>query len=121
MTDPGGPTGGELLAAISNAIVQVFSECYGRGPTKAKTYVDDVYVFTILEDVLTPVEETLVNNGREDLVREVRICFQTIMADQFKGAVEELTKRKVVTYQSQIAFHPVVAFEVFVLDGQPEA
>jgi uncharacterized protein YbcI len=112
--------GGELLAEISNAIVGVFSECYGRGPTKAKTYILDNYVFTVLEDLLTPVEETLVNNGREDLVREVRVTFQTATADRFKEAVEELVGRKVVTYQSQIAFDPPVGFEVFVLEPEED-
>jgi Na+-translocating membrane potential-generating system (MpsC) len=48
----------------------IFAECYGRGPTKAKTYMVDDYVFTVLENILTTVERTLVNNGREDLVRQ---------------------------------------------------
>ena len=107
---------GEKAAAISNAIVAIFSECYGRGPTKAKTYLLDNYVFTILEDLLTPVEETLVSNGREELVREVRISFQTATADRFTGAVEDVTGQRVITYQSQIAFDPPVGIEFFVLD-----
>ena len=45
----------------------------------------------MLEDILTTVEETLVTNGREDLVREVRLSFQAAMADRFIEAVEELT------------------------------
>ena len=111
---------GEQLAAISNAIVAILSECYGRGPMKAKTYMNDNYVFTVLEDLLTTVEETLVSNGRQDLVREVRISFQTAMADRFKEAVEELTGRKVLTYQSQIAFDPAVGVEFFVLEPDDE-
>jgi len=108
---------GTSRAEISNGIVQIFSECYGRGPTKAKTYLVDNYVFTVLEDVLTTVEETLVANGREDLVREVRISFQSAMADKFEELVERCTGRKVVSYQSQIAFNPALGFEMFVLDG----
>ncbi len=110
---------GEQGAAISNAIVAIFSECYGRGPTKAKTYFADNHVFTVLEDVLTTVEETLVKNGKEDLVRDVRQTFQTATASRFTGAVEEITGCKVVTYQSQITFHPPMGFEVFVLDSEP--
>lgn len=109
-------TGGEQLAAISNAIVGILSECYGRGPTKAKTYANDNYIFTVLEDILTPVEETLVNHGREDLVREVRISFQAATADRFKEAVEELTGTKVLAYTSQITFEPAFGFEMFVLE-----
>jgi uncharacterized protein YbcI len=112
--------GGELLASISNAIVQIFSDAYGRGPTKAKTFMNDNYVFTVLEDILTTVEETLVEAGREDLVRDVRISFQSATADRFTGAVEELTGRKVIAYQSQLTFHPSIGFEMFVLEPDSE-
>jgi uncharacterized protein YbcI len=108
--------GGEQAAAISNAIVQIFAECYGRGPTKAKTYLVDNYVFCVLEDILTTVEQTLVSNGNEKLVREVRLTFQEDVADRFTSAVEEIVGRRVVTYHSQVVFHPPMAFEVFVLE-----
>ena len=54
---------GEALARISNAIVGIFSECYGRGPTKAKSYLFDNYVLCVLEDILTTVERTLATSS----------------------------------------------------------
>jgi uncharacterized protein YbcI len=111
---------GELLAALSTAIVGIFSECYGRGPTKAKTYMFDNYVFTVLEDILTTVEQTLVDKGQEDLVRNVRVTFQESVADRFKDAVAEVTGRRVVTYHSQVTFHPPMGFEIFVLEPEEE-
>jgi uncharacterized protein YbcI len=110
------PPGGEQLAAISNAIVAIFSEFYGRGPTKAKSYAFDNYVFTVLDDILTTVERTLVENGEEDLVRRVRLTFQEAHADRFTGAVSEITGRRVVAYHSQVTFHPSMGFEIFVLE-----
>jgi uncharacterized protein YbcI len=112
--------GGEQAAAISNAVVQIHAECYGRGPTKAKTYLFENYVFCVLEDILTTVERTLVNNGEEDLVRRVRLTFQTIEADRFKDAVAEAMGRKVLTYHSQVVFDPPMGFEIFVLEPQDE-
>jgi uncharacterized protein YbcI len=106
---------GERLAAISNAIVTIFAECYGRGPTKAKTYAFDDYVVTVLEDVLTTVERTLVERGEEDLVRSVRLTFQEATADRFTSAVSEIAGREVVGYHSQLTFNPSIGFEVFVL------
>ena len=73
----------EPLAAVANAVVAIFSECYGRGPTKAKSYAFDNYVVTVLEEFLTTVEQTLVKNGEEDLVRKVRLTFQEAVADRF--------------------------------------
>jgi uncharacterized protein YbcI len=106
---------GEQLAAVSNAIVGIFSECYGRGPTRAKTYAFDEHMLCVLEDLLTPVERTLVDNGQEALVRSVRLRFQETVQDRLKDAVQEITGRPVIAYHSQVTFNPDVGFEVFVL------
>ena len=107
---------GEQLAAISEAIVKVFTDSYGRGPTKAKTYGFDGYVLCVLEDLLTTVEHTLVERGEDDLVRRVRLRFQEKEAKQFTNAVETVLGRRVVAYSSQVTFHPPVGFEMFVLE-----
>jgi uncharacterized protein YbcI len=109
---------GELLADVSNAIVGIFVECYGRGPTKAKSYLFDDYLVCVLDDLLTTVETTLVQNGKETLVREVRLTFQEAVADKFKDAVTAITGRKVLTYHSQVTFHPARGFEIFVLEPE---
>lgn len=113
-------TRGEVAAEISNGIVKLFSEYYGRGPVKAKTFLFDNYSVTVLEDTLTTAEATLVQADRSSMVRDFRIAFQSEMAGRFKGVVELATKRRVVTYQSQIAFDPDHCFEFFVLDGPPD-
>ena len=112
---------GEAAARISNGIVQLFAEHYGRGPTRAKTYfLDDRFVVTVIEDTLTTVEQTLVEADRKPLVREVRLTFQEALADSFKGVVERELGREVVAYHSQIMFEPNIGFEVFVLGPSPE-
>jgi uncharacterized protein YbcI len=113
-------TRGEVAAEISNGIVKLFSEYYGRGPVKAKTFLMDNYSVTVLEDTLTTAESTLVKAGREEKVRDFRLTFQGEMAGRFKGVVELATKRRVLTYQSQLTFDPDHCFEFFVLDGPPD-
>jgi len=113
-------TRGEVAAEISNGIVKLFSEYYGRGPVKAKTFLMDNYSVTVLEDTLTTAESTLVKAGREEMVRGFRLTFQSEMAGRFKGIVELATKRRVLTYQSQLTFDPDHCFEFFVLDGPPD-
>jgi uncharacterized protein YbcI len=41
------------------------------------------------------------------------------MTDVTVAAVEELIGRRVLTYHSQIMFHPTRAFEIFVLEPAP--
>jgi uncharacterized protein YbcI len=111
---------GELLAEISNSIVGILADYYGRGPTKAKTYAFDNYVVTVLQDILTTVEHTLVEHGHKDLVRQVRITFQEAVADRFTDAVEAATGRKVLAYHSQVTFDPATGIEFFVLEPDAE-
>ncbi len=116
-----GQNGSGVAAAVTNSIVAIFREHYGRGPIKAKTFLMDDYVLTVLHETLTTAERTLVDDGREEEVRSFRIAFQKAMADEFEGAVSKATGRPVKTYQSQIAFDPEVCFEFFWLGDGTEA
>jgi uncharacterized protein YbcI len=114
----GRPTLGDELAEITNGIVRLFSEYYGRGPTRAKSYMlEDRYVVTVLRDTMTTVERTLAANGQGDLVQQVRLTFQEAMAGSFKGVVEEVLGRQVAAYHSQILVDEDVGFEFFLLEG----
>src|SRR3954467_8394638 len=85
---------GAVRAAISRAIVRIHAEHYGKGATQAKTYTFDNLIVTVLRDVFTTVERTLIELERPDTVRDVRTTFQAIMGGSFVAAVEELTGRR---------------------------
>jgi len=108
---------GEQLAAVTNGIVRLFRDYYGRGPTKAKSYIlDDRIVICVLEETMTRVEQTLVENGNGDKVRDVRLTFQEAMAEEFMGEVSRCMGRNVITYHSQLTLDPDIGFEFFVLE-----
>ena len=111
---------GPMRAAISTQLVALKKEFYGKGPIGAKTYIQDEYVFAVLEGGLTRNEETLLAAGETDMVRTYRLRFQEIMRDRLTRTVEEITGRRVLDYHSQIVFDPPRAFEIFVLDGPPQ-
>ena len=117
----GAQPGGSLRAALANAMVGLKKQYYGRGPTAAKAWLLDDYVFVALEGGLTRSEETLLADGKEDQVRSNRLSFQETVGETAMGAVAELTGRKVLTYHSQIVFGPARTFEIFVLEPAPEA
>ncbi|MEA2331851.1 MAG: hypothetical protein QOH58_1989 [Thermoleophilaceae bacterium] len=108
---------GEELAEATNGIVRLFSEYYGRGPTRAKSYMlDSNYLVTVLRDTLTTVERTLIDAGHGHQVRNVRLTFQEAMADSFKEVVEKALGRRVAAYHSQLLLDADVGFEMFVLE-----
>jgi uncharacterized protein YbcI len=106
---------GGARAALSNAIVALFKEFYGKGPTAAKTYFNDDWIFIVMENGLTRNEETLVAAGEHDMVRQYRMRFQEVMRERVCATVAELTGREVRTYHSQLLFDPVRTVEMFLV------
>src|SRR4051794_36511658 len=117
----GAASGGAPRAALADAVGGIKKRYYGRGPEGARAYVEDDYIFVVLEGGLTRNEETLLEAGQEDLVRSYRLAFQEAVTDMAVGAVEELVGRRVIGYHSQIVFHPVKAFEIFALEPRHQA
>jgi uncharacterized protein YbcI len=110
-------TAGEELAAVTNGIVRLFSDWYGRGPTRAKTYLlDERYVVCVLRETMTTVERTLTELGKGELVRRVRLTFQEAMVDEFKQVVEQALGRRVAAYHSQLSVEEDIGFEFFSLE-----
>ena len=107
---------GQLAAAISNAMVGIHSKHYGKGPTKAKTYLVEATVVCVMQDVFTTVERTLIENGKGDLVREVRTTFQYTLRDEFIDAVHAIVGRRPRAFMSQIDCDADMALEFFLLE-----
>jgi uncharacterized protein YbcI len=113
-----GPTGhSELTAAISTAVVHVFSQYTGRGPTKARTTIDGELVVVILRDGMTKGERALVIGGREDEVLQLRRAFQDNMRHDLVAVIERLTERHVEAFMSANHTNPDAGAEIFLLDG----
>jgi uncharacterized protein YbcI len=109
---------GKVASAISNAIVGIHREYFGRGASRARTVMGADYIICFLEDIYTPVERTLIEAGRFPAVQETRSAFQDTMAEKFSASVEEITGRKVVGFLSQVHVDPDLAVETFIL--QPD-
>jgi uncharacterized protein YbcI len=107
-------------AMISTSAVQLLHEYTGRGPTKAKTLINEDLVTVVLADTLTKGEQKLVDNGRPDRVIELRHDFQMVMREDLIGIVERQLERKVIAFMSQNHIDPDLAIELFVLEPVPE-
>jgi uncharacterized protein YbcI len=106
---------GSIAAAISSAVVQLMREYTGRGPTKARTYVNEDLITVVLQDTLTMGERSLVRDGETDLVLTSRKAFQRTMSAQMVAAVERHSGRSVFAFLSDNHIDPDIAVESFVL------
>ena len=108
--------GGELNASIARAVVRIYREVCGRGPTKARaTYRGDVVV-VVLEQVLTHPEQSLAARGRCDEALALRRDLHGAMRDELARAVGELTHCRVRASLGDAQLFPDIAVEVVVLD-----
>jgi uncharacterized protein YbcI len=109
--------GGRLLAEITNRIVALIREHYGRGPIRAKTYVLDNLITCVLTDGFTAIERTMMEGGQADRVLEMRRDFQQLMRERYCTMIEQLTGRKVLAFLSQAHVEPDLTVEMFLMDG----
>jgi uncharacterized protein YbcI len=107
---------GDELTAISDGLVALLKEFYGRGPTQAKSYYQDDLVVCMLRGGYTRVEQTLRDGGRGSAVIEQRMEFQELMRERFEAVIEKATGRKVIGFMSGNQQDPDMMCEVFVLD-----
>jgi len=108
-------THGDVLTAISDGLVALLKEFYGRGPTRAKSYYEDDLVVCLLRGGFTRVEQTLVEGGRGPAVIQQRMEFQDLMRDRFEAVIERATGRRVIGFMSGNQQHPDIMCEVFIL------
>ena len=111
------PVGGKLLAEITNRIVALTREHYGRGPIRAKTYVLDNLIACVLTDGFTAIERTMMEGGEADRVLDMRRDFQRLMQERYTVMIEELTGCKVLAFLSQAHVEPDLTVEMFLMDG----
>jgi uncharacterized protein YbcI len=106
---------GDILTAISDGLVSLLKEYYGRGPTQAKSYFEDDLVVCILRGGYSRVEQTLLDGGRGGAVIEQRMEFQDLMRRRFEEVVESATGRQVIGFMSGNQQGPDMMCEVFIL------
>lgn len=110
-----------MRTAISDAIVAIHREQFGRGPERTQTLIGGDVVTVVLEGVLTSSEESLIGGGDSTTVESSRVLLQRTAAAAFVATIEEITGRKVREFISGMSSSGVgTAVEVFILDGPVE-
>lgn len=107
------------LQAVSNALIRLHKEQFGRGPMNARAFFagPDALV-CVMEDSLLPAERKMVELGSAGRVRDSRVAFQAATQDEFVSAVEEILGRRVHSFASAVDPSTGVVFENFVFEAR---
>jgi uncharacterized protein YbcI len=97
-------------------MVSLLHRYTGRGPTRARTTIDDNVIVCVLGATLTKGEQSLVQGGDQEVVLESRRAFQRLMQEDAIASLQELCGRRVVAFISGNHIEPDLAVEVFILE-----
>jgi uncharacterized protein YbcI len=103
---------------VSRAMVGLLKKYLGRGPSFARTTIDDDLVCCLLADTMTHAERVLKREDEEEIVRDLRRVFQGAFRDEAIALVEKIVGRPVLAFLSDHAVEPDYAVEVFVLESE---
>lgn len=110
---------GQLLTALSGAVVILFREFLGKGPERCKScWAGSDLLVILLGGGFTIAEQTLFEAGRGDAVQESRMALQQTLEARMRATVEKLTGRKVIAFLSASHQEPDLSAEIFVLGAQ---
>ena len=105
----------DVVSAISDGLIGLLAEAYGRGPTRVKSYYQDDVVVCVLRGGFSRVERALLDAGRGQTVLEQRMEFRELILDRFIAVVEAATGQRVIGCMSGNQQSPDMRCEVFVL------
>jgi uncharacterized protein YbcI len=112
------PAIGSKMLQVSNAIVGLHKEFYGRGPTKARSTLTKDVLVVVLEGGFSQAERTLAESGRTDAVSDARQVMQSVIKDRWIEAVEEILDRRVTSFLSASDPLKQVQVETFLLEPE---
>jgi uncharacterized protein YbcI len=106
-----------MMMQVSNEMVRIYKEQFGRGPTRVRTdFAGPDAILCTLQDTFTPAERNLVKLGEHARLRDVRMFFQYASEEEFRTAVENVTGRKVWSFVSGLDARTDLAIELFYLE-----
>jgi uncharacterized protein YbcI len=121
MREPLADPRGELRQQLSNAVVALFKQHFGRGPTDCRTYLEPDLVIVVLAGGYSAAERTLFEAGKWHDVRQTRMAWQDSMEVRFIDTIERLTHRTVRAFLSANRQDAELTIELFVLEREAPA
>jgi uncharacterized protein YbcI len=110
------PEGGPLMQDIAKAIVRAQHRRLGRGAPRARVVASEDLLIVVLQDPFTKSEQSLIADGRDAAVLELRAQSEQMLEAELVEIVERSTGCRVEAFLSAAHVAPQLVVEVFVLD-----
>ncbi|MEC4804837.1 MAG: DUF2294 domain-containing protein [Jaaginema sp. PMC 1079.18] len=90
------PTRGQLERQISQKIQGFYRDKLGHQPSKVTCQIFDTKIAIVLEDSVTPTEQILNKEGREDLAEQVRSSLDEATRPPLKKLIQDVVGIKIL-------------------------
>jgi uncharacterized protein YbcI len=110
------------MLEICNALVRLYKDAYGRGPTKARaSFIGGDTLVVVLEQSLTSLERHLSALGEDRRLHDLRLVMHEAMENEFRQVVERTLQRRTVACVGGIDVRRDVSVVTFTLEPTPDA
>ena len=107
---------GEVRAQLQRALVALLTEYHGRGPSRAKVFVDENVVTCVFEQPFTWAERRLIDSGQEEHVHRGRALLRQKQAERITALVKKTTSRRLLAFLGQSHTNPDALVWVLLLE-----
>ena len=114
------PTAGQLEREISQKIRSLYRNQFGHQPSRVECHLLSNKLMISLEDVITPIEQLLVETNSSSLVSQVRDFIDEIIKPKIQELVEEIFQVSVVHCLYDTAIETGYAGAILVLANPPQ-
>lgn len=108
--------GGNVTAAISDQIVRLYLNSFGRGPTRTRTFVQPQFAVCVLRDVLTTAERSLIAGGGEVEVEAGRLRINESIDAEYVEIIQREVRRPVLSHLARTSADANIAVHFFLFD-----
>jgi uncharacterized protein YbcI len=104
---------------LARDLVQLYVRAFGRGPNRARAFIQPQFTVCVLRDVFTTAERTLLANGGEAEVEAARRKINASIEKECVAIVEEVTGRPVQSHLVQVRAPADIVVHLFLCDEAP--
>lgn len=113
------PTSGQLERTLSQRIQALYRTQIGHRLERVTCQIVDQKILIILENAVTPAEQLLANNGKENLAEEIHANLDEAIRPQIIGLIEEIVGVSVVDFLSDAKLETERTGMIVMLENAP--
>ena len=113
------PTIKQLERAVSQAFLALYRSKIGHSPGQVTCMIFKNYLVIVIEEALTPLEVTMIEQDQTELLAEVRQEIHEVFKPHLKQLIEKIADKEVIDLICKLNIDSSRLIEIAVMDEAP--